>query len=447
MLKINEAVEVKVLLLDDDGAPVAGTVSYVVYDEADTSFATGNMTAVGVTGFYTMSFTPDAVGEWSVKLTCGTPARSLLKYFLVGKGIEAEIKTETALIKTETDKISANITALETHDTDIKALLATVQADLDAPNQYKADVSALALEATLGSARTEIQDGRDELSDVTTQVDWIDDRLVGTMDSLLLKLGGAVCPAGKSIWNALGDGTVSLNTIAGYVDTVESMLLHGTYGLSAIENLVDEVESLLKNGTYGLSALKTEIDANETKIDNVDSDLVTHATALGTHDTDMKADFDRHVTWIDCWSDEVANVTITGGSTDVNLPDVIIPTLPTGATIWKVIILFKCHTLKDTSTADNAINGAAAIRIKKSGGTWGVDDIVAYDIIDNSWMVDVSEATEKSGPCFIGNMNNDNLSGEVDAAATYNLRFEDIQADGANLILEGVAVGLRVYIY
>jgi len=217
---------------------------------------------------------------------------------------------------------------------------------------------------------------------------------------------------------------------------------------------VDEVESLLKNATYGLSALNTDLDtiltenqSHPTLAEIEASSVLALEATLSTHDTDIKADFDRHITWIDCWSDEQATTTITGGSTDVNLPDVIVPTLPTGATIWKVVLLFKSHVLKDTSTSDNAINGAAAIRIKKSTGAWGTDDIVAYDIQDNAWPVDVSETTEKTGPCFIGNINNDDLSSEVDAAATYNLRFEDIQADGANLVIEGVAVGLRVYIY
>jgi len=163
--------------------------------------------------------------------------------------------------------------------------------------------------------------------------------------------------------------------------------------------------------------------------------------------SDIAADFDRHLAWIDCWSDESATVTITGSSTDVNLPDVIIPTLPTGATIWKVVLLFKCALIRDTSASDNAINGAAAIRIKKSTGAWGTDDIVAYDIVDNLWLVDVSVSTDRGGDAFVGNINNDDLSSEVDAAATYNLRFEDIQADGNNLVLYEVCVGLRVYFY
>jgi len=178
-----------------------------------------------------------------------------------------------------------------------------------------------------------------------------------------------------------------------------------------LTTLLSEVQS----ATYGLSALKTSLN--------------------------------RHLTYVDCWSDESATVTITGSSTDVDLPDIIVPTLPTGASIWKVVLLFKCALIRDTSASDNAINGASAIRIKKSTGAWGTDDIVAYDIVDNLWLVDVSVSTDRGGDAFVGNINNDDLSGEVDASATYNLRFEDIQADGNNLVLYEVCVGLRVYFY
>ena len=47
-------------------------------------------------------------------------------------------------------------TALATHDVDIKALIATVQADLDNPDQYKANVAALATAAALTAAKAVI---------------------------------------------------------------------------------------------------------------------------------------------------------------------------------------------------------------------------------------------------------------------------------------------------
>ncbi len=51
--------------------------------------------------------------------------------------------------------------------------------------------------------------------------------------------------------------------------------------LTTIDTVVDALQTDLSNGTDGLGALKALID-------NIDGDLITHATALGTHDTDIK---------------------------------------------------------------------------------------------------------------------------------------------------------------
>jgi len=165
---------------------------------------------------------------------------------------------------------------------------------------------------------------------------------------------------------------------------------------------------------------------------------------------EMSGDLDKKkvVYIIDCWGDIDNVVTITGSSSDINLPNVIVPTLPDGARIWKVILIFKCDLIRDTSGSDNAINGAAAIRIKVSTGAWGTDDIVAIDIPDNSFAVDVTNVgRDRGGAVMPGNLNNDNLSSVVTGAATYNIRLEDIQADGANLELHEVSVGLKLYLY
>jgi len=219
-------------------------------------------------------------------------------------------------------------------------------------------------------------------------------------------------------------------------------------------NVATETKQDIIDGFHDIPSEDSADDAQMRDVVGKKSDTVAGTSVIALlkqlivdTGTDIVADFDRHVTWIDCWSDSQAVVTITGGASDVNLPSVIIPTLPTGATIWKVILLFKCAKIKDTSASDNAINGACNIRIKKSTGAWDTDDITAYNIQDDCWAVDVSEATEIGGDAFVGNINNDNLSGEVDEAATYNLRFDAVQADGANLLLHDVAMGLRVYFY
>jgi len=62
---VNVALETKIQVLDDDGdADTGAIVSYIVYDEADAPFQNGNMTHFA-NGIYTISFTPDAAGEWT----------------------------------------------------------------------------------------------------------------------------------------------------------------------------------------------------------------------------------------------------------------------------------------------------------------------------------------------------------------------------------------------
>lgn len=68
---------------------------------------------------------------------------------LLAAGYTAPDNAGIAILLTRITATVALASSLVTHDTEIKALLATVQADLDNPDQYKANVAALALEATL----------------------------------------------------------------------------------------------------------------------------------------------------------------------------------------------------------------------------------------------------------------------------------------------------------
>jgi len=186
-------------------------------------------------------------------------------------------------------------------------------------------------EFKVGGGRTE--DNYDILSHGTygnaaieTLIDDVENMLKAapSTDSILFKAGGDTCPAGVSIWNALGDGTVDINDLDTDLNTIIAELANGTYGLSALETLIDEVETLLKDGTYGLSALETLIDdlenmlkaspsvdsilfksggatcpANKSiwnalgdgteTINDIMDDIGTAITDIGTHDTDIKA--------------------------------------------------------------------------------------------------------------------------------------------------------------
>jgi hypothetical protein len=103
----------------------------------------------------------------------------------------------------------------------------------------------------------------------------------------------------------------------------------------------------------------------------------------------------------------------------------------------------------DSSGAPNGVAAASkTIRIKKSTGAWGTDDIVAITFADNSLMTAANG--NEPGIWIVGSTD---LQSEVDDIdnATYNIRSEEtnsgegIIVDGASLTLYDVFTGLRVH--
>jgi len=204
------------------------------------------------------------------------------------------------------------------------------------------------------------------------------------------------CTAG--VIEIYGSAQVVDNSGAGCTVNIYSIEQHDTYGLSAIKDLVDE----------------------------------------------LKADGVRHMTF---WSDVQPTVTIPAVATDLDFPDVAVADLPSGITIIRAVAILKYAQKEDTSGSDNAINGVnKGIRVKKSTGTWGTDDVMAIDIPDDTMLTAAS--TKEGGDVIEGN---NDISGEVDGNATYNFRSEQtnrgdaIVADGANLILRDVQIGIKIY--
>jgi hypothetical protein len=70
---VNNPIETKVQVIDSNGDPVtAATVGWKVFDEADLEFDSGSMTHFA-DGIYTCTWTPDAVGEWTVECYSSNP--------------------------------------------------------------------------------------------------------------------------------------------------------------------------------------------------------------------------------------------------------------------------------------------------------------------------------------------------------------------------------------
>lgn len=213
------------------------------------------------------------------------------------------------------------------------------------------------------------------------------------------------------------------NLVKGIVVTlqdIEDKLDHADWGLAALKDLIDAVEAKLDNATWGLEALKDLIDDLEAKLDRMKSPMM-------------------FLSVIDNY------IALPAVAADVNLPNVVISGIPAGATIDKVLCFLIVRAIENSSGAGiNAIQGTQYIRIKKSTGAWGVDDVAAIQLIDNMWMVAAS--TREFGD-VIGGDNARDVSSEVDGNGTYNLRFENADVDISFLELWDVQVLIKVWFH
>ncbi len=145
--------------------------------------------------------------------------------------------------------------------------------------------------------------------------------------------------------------------------------------------------------------------------------------------------------YMDFWSQTDDVIDLPAVAADVVLPTVVVSGLPSGMSLTRVVAILKVRAIENTNAGGpNAIDGAQAIRLKKSTGTWVSDDIEAITLPDNLWTLAAS--TRESGDLLIGNID---LKATVDGDGTYNLRFEDALVDLASLRLNDVLVGLRVF--
>jgi len=114
--------------------------------------------------------------------------------------------------------------------------LTTIQADLDNPAQYKADVAALALEATLTAIKG---------------AGWTTETLKAIKDAIdAIPAGGDATEAKQDIiiavLGALDDAAAAgavtnVDTVMAYIKQLVTAIIHGTYGLSALQTLLTAI--------------------------------------------------------------------------------------------------------------------------------------------------------------------------------------------------------------
>ena len=246
--------------------------------------------------------------------------------------------------------------------------------------------------------------------------------------------------------------------------TILAAIQNSTYGLSALKTLIDSI--IAKTDLIPAGGIATE-DKQDTIIDktenlpsdpasntrvaeaeeNINSNL-DQAKGVGFDpDTDtllqIRDRIDRKVTHMDFWADNTAQVILTTVATaDYALSALTVAGIPTGATLVRVVALLKIAVIRDTSTANSAVNGATALKVDADVAYRSL--VTAIDIADNSWAVLVANGADRGGDIMIGD---NDVKTEITGNGTFYARLENIACDGNNLSLEDVAWGVRIYFY
>lgn len=203
------------------------------------------------------------------------------------------------------------------------------------------------------------------------------------------------------------------------------------------KQITDYVSS---TGAFSHAAFTVALEAGDKVLISL-TDPNVSGDATAANQTTIITDVGRQVSTMEFWGDVDDIITLTTATTNTNLPNVAVADIPAGATIIRVIGMIRMRAMNNTNAVANAINGANVIKVMKSGGSWGVDDVDLINIPDNIWS---TAASTKEGGMLIEGDND--AASEVDANATYNIRFNgNIFVDGNNLELIDVDAGLKVY--
>jgi len=135
------------------------------------------------------------------------------------------------------------------------------------------------------------------------------------------------------------------------------------------------------------------------------------------------------------WSALQALVTITNSATDQTLPSVVVPTLPTGYSEYRVEAVLSFRKISDDSASANKLNGDQNVQLQKGAGAF----TTGIALLDD--MLAVAADSESAGDALVGSTD---IKATVDGAATYGFKITSALADGANLMLHDVQCGLRI---
>ena len=232
MFSVDETITINVYV-----GTSAQTVPYVVYDEANGSFDTGNMAEIGSTGIYTQDFTPDAAGYWT--FACSVVALG----FRYGAMYPVEVGDIDQLLNDwedggRLDVILDGRAPAGEYDTELDANMST-----RAPSgEYDTEMAYLT-EAAATEAKQDTMQGNvtDILEDTAT-----------TIPALLAATkAGKLQIFEKSITAALDAGVTTVGTITTQPCLIESVVIHADAAphadmtTCAVEGGVDQVVTFI----------------------------------------------------------------------------------------------------------------------------------------------------------------------------------------------------------
>lgn len=314
---------------------------------------------------------------------------------------------------------------LETVDTVVDAIklitdalpdagaLTTIQADLDNPNQYKADLSTL--ETRLSVARAALLD---EITAARLQ-ELDGANIPADIDTLLTRITEAVATAG-----ALATVDTEVGNIETKLDTPANFMAD----LSTLETRLSAIRAgYLDELNFDLQGLLNNIAGY------IDAEITTIITSQGRQR-------DRIVKW----SEGKVQVVIDAAGATTLLSTITIDTLPTGATIASAYLMVKFRMIENKYAGVNKLNGGTValtsqvFQIQDDGGGAWTDGI---NLPDDYFTL--ADGAREGGDVLVGTLNV-GVSNVVDGNDTYNIRLLLGKADQDFINFDECQAGLDI---
>lgn len=147
---------------------------------------------------------------------------------------------------------------------------------------------------------------------------------------------------------------------------------------------------------------------------------------------------------LDFWSDPQEEIAVPAvAATLVFTPTVTVANIPAGATVVKVMAMFKFRMVENTFAGANALDGAT---VPNTSQVIQVDDSVATGYVDGINFADnqftFTAAGREGGDVFIGSIN---VAARVDGNDVYTFRWLLRKADQDFINFNDCQVGLRIW--